>query len=318
MVARRRIAGKKPNGIPLWHFKQNSERAKSSPTGRDPRSEFRSKTRKWIAIAAVAALLVGSCVVVYGWWRRGAMTRALRRHQCNKNGGTPPPSRSNIILVASHLRRGSDGELRLRIIEHNLRLLAKREHAKPLKCVVVFSTDAGDGFSSGEEGILRDMVEQWRRGPAIDGMVDEVLFVPNDAVLVDASKWMTALYRLLPELERTNARVMLLNDSFLLTRPVPALWDDACGGVCGLVWTADPSDKTRHIQSYLRSLSMCEVFRYIRFYEENKLTFHDVNDIIQHFEIVLSWAESASALFDYVGAHPDSEAAQRVSAWESG
>ena len=48
------------------------------------------------------------------------------------------------------------------------------------------------------------------------------------------------------------------------------------------------------------------------FYEENKGRFRDVNDLIQHFEIKLGWAENVSALFDYVGSHPDSEDAQKL------
>jgi hypothetical protein len=41
-------------------------------------------------------------------------------------------------------------------------------------------------------------------------------------------------------------------------------------------------------------------------------TFRDVNDLIQHFEIKLGWAENVSALFGYVGSHPDGEKAQKV------
>jgi hypothetical protein len=173
------------------------------------------------------------------------------------------------------------------------------------------------------------MVDVWRNG-TVAGFITDVMYVPNDAVLVDASKWMRALYDILPEIRRTNARVMLMNDSFLLTRDTPELWDDACGEVCGLVWTADELDPARHIQSYMRTLSSCAVERYMLFYERSKGRVHNVNELIVLFEINLDWARrgkglrlgggrkddgsdaDVSAIYDYAGAHPDADKAQKV------
>mmetsp|Transcript_14023 Transcript_14023/g.25317 ORF Transcript_14023/g.25317 Transcript_14023/m.25317 type:complete len:213 (+) Transcript_14023:442-1080(+) len=185
-----------------------------------------------------------------------------------------------------------------------------QKNSKPLKSIIIFSLD--DSSSKESAHAVHAMVEQWRQSPALQGLISDILFVKNDAVLVDASKWMAALYKLLPNIHQTNARVMLLNDSFLLTRNVPELWEDSCGGVCGLVWTATADDPTRHIQSYIRSLSSCEVDSYIRFYEESKGSVRNVNELIQLFEINLGWAGSVSAIYDYAGAHPDNDEAQKV------
>jgi hypothetical protein len=267
----------------------------------------------------------------------GGILRSSFSYRSQSQSRQSPPS---IILVASHLRHGSDGQMRLRIIEHNLRMLSlsssygvhdslERDKHKPFKCILIFSLE-GDKNSA-----ISDMVDVWRNGTvstnaATAGMITNVLYVPNDAVLVDASKWMRALYDILPEIRRTDARVMLINDSFLLTRGTPELWDGACGDVCGLVWTADESNPSRHIQSYMRTLSSCAVERYMAFYEQSKGRVHNVNELIVLFEINLDWARrgkglrlgggskgsrmdtDVSAIYDYAGAHPDEEKAQKV------
>jgi hypothetical protein len=276
-------------------------------------------------------------------------------------------AQSNIILVASHLRHGSDGQLRLRIIEHNLRLLMSRNEGRedgllpggtnnnlpPLEAILIFSIQDGDSANK-----IHTMVDEWRNhintssnpsttvATATTAMITKVMYVPNDAILVDASKWMTALYDLLPQIRRTNARVMLMNDSFLLTRNTPELWKDECGDVCGLAWTAPITDPSRHIQSYIRTLSSCAVERYMDFYKRSKDNVHNVNELIVLFEINLDWARrggggglrtlaiggsssssssssnnnnnnrgrdrDVSAIYDYAGAHPDTDAAQKA------
>jgi hypothetical protein len=265
-------------------------------------------------------------------------------------------SQSNIILVASHLRHGSDGQLRLRIIEHNLRLLSSSsrntQSQSQLESILIFSLD--ENFTNE----IHTMVNEWRHHiqqtiPAVASTITNIIYVPNDAILVDASKWMTALYDLLPKIRSSssNARVMLMNDSFLLTRNTPELWDNnECGEVCGLAWTAPISDPTRHIQSYIRTLSSCAVERYMNFYERSKDSVHNVNELIVLFEINLDWArrrrrrrrrrwrgggggglkmqqssiggkgsnsgrdreEDVSAIYEYAGAHPDTDMAQKI------
>ena len=258
-------------------------------------------------------------------------------------------SRSNIILMASHLRHGPDGEMRLRIIEHNLQLLAEQveeeeepqqkdeaeeqknndnelstgsanssgSKAKPLKAVLLFSIDTQSTQSD-----VQTMINNWRQqmpnAHLAYSIISQIIFVPNDSTMVDASKWIVAIERLLPEIQSTNARVMLINDSFVLTRNVPELWHDDCGDVCGLVWTASESDESRHIQSYIRTLSSCAVERYRNFYYQKKSGIRNVHELIVEFELNLSWVGGGkgggvSAIYEYAGAHPDDEAAQKVS-----
>jgi len=90
-------------------------------------------------------------------------------------------SQSKYILIASHLCQGSDGELRLRIIAHNLSvLLSQNDIASPLTSIIIFSLDGS------EEGV-HHMVDKWRQG-SVKGMIDDVIFVKNDVILVDTSK----------------------------------------------------------------------------------------------------------------------------------
>ena len=249
-------------------------------------------------------------------------------------------SSNKYILVASHLRAGSDGQLRLRIIEHNLRMLSystsssssspraqqyssssapeEEDHAtaativlaqgdneedlqlpkKKMECTLIFSLDEN------YDTTIRAMVQTWQNSMLSSSsnnniistsMNIAILYVPNDNIMVDASKWMIALYPLLPSIQllQQDSRIMLMNDSFLLTRPTPELWNPTiCGSVCGLVWTGpdDGSDPTRHIQSYIRTLDYCAVLRYMDFYERNKKMVHNVNELIVSFEINLDWA----------------------------
>ena len=299
------------------------------------------------------------------------MPPAAASTRCSSPGVIPrrsPPRRRRprppgVILVASHLRI-RDGMLRLRIIEHNLRMLSRSsssssspssppppssgvgESPPPAdgppprrECVLIFSMDEEDGDD------IRSMVDDWRNStiassPALSGMMGGVVYVPNDPVLVDASKWMRALRGILPRIRRADSRVMLMNDSFLLTRDVPEMWDETggCGGeVCGLAWTGDGGDPGRHVQSYLRTLSSCAVERYMAFYERNGKRVRNVNELITLFEVNLDWARrggggglrlgggggeggggdgdgdaDVSAMYDYAGAHPDDDGAQRA------
>ena len=202
-----------------------------------------------------------------------------------------------LILTASHLR-SSDGELRLRIITHNLKLLYEEvekdatKQKPPLKSIVIFSHD-------GNESTL-ETIQQWKESHST--FVDEVKLVPNDAINVDVSKWMSVL-------ETTqNSQVMLINDSFLLLRPIPELWE--CHGVCGLGWTAPVNDVSRHIQSYLRVLTSCEIEHYKSFYQSHSHS-KNVQELIQSLEVNLSWATNVQALYEYQGGHPDEEAVQK-------
>lgn len=243
-------------------------------------------------------------------------------------------SSNKYILVASHLRAGSDGQLRLRIIEHNLRMLSystsssssraqlsssapeEEDHAtaattmlaqgdneedfqlpkKKMECTLIFSLDENYNAT------IRAMVQTWQNSILSSSnnniistsMNIAILYVPNDNIMVDASKWMIALYPLLHSIQllQQDSRIMLMNDSFLLTRPTPELWNPTiCGSVCGLVWTGpnDGSDPTRHIQSYIRTLDYCALLRYMDFYERNKKMVHNVNELIVLFEINLDW-----------------------------
>ena len=270
-------------------------------------------------------------------------------------------STNNIILTASHLRHGSDGQMRLRIIEHNLYYLLQsssssdydsssstnintQEQQQPqFKSILIFSLDEE------YETEIKSMVNEWlhQLHPSISTTIiqqqqeknendNNILYVPNDAILVDAYKWITAL-ETIPNLLYTirhapNTRVMLLNDSFLLTRPTPELFtnNNNCGSeVCGLGWTAPKHDPTRHFQSYVRTLSSCSVERYMNFYYKVRDGVHNVNELIVLFEINLDWArtrrrsrglrgeeedddDSVSAMYEYVGAHPDEDDAQKV------
>ena len=251
----------------------------------------------------------------------------------------------NIILTASHLRHGSDGELRLRIIEHNLKLLLQssstndnnqlqqQQPQQTFQNILIFSLD------SNYENEIQSMVNRWydQLHPSISSTLQQqsnnnsIVYVSNDAVLVDTYKWIKGLEttNILHEtmhrsgsINAANVRIMLLNDSFLLTKPTPHLFNNYCGDVCGLAWTAPPTDTTsRHIQSYIRSYSYCGLMKYINFYYEMKDKVHNVNELIVLFEINLDWAKSGgrgsdgedvSAMFEYVGAHPDEDDAQKV------
>ena len=279
-------------------------------------------------------------------------------------------STNNIILTASHLRHGSDGQMRLRIIEHNLYYLLQssssssdssdsstknnshQQQAPQFKSILIFSLDEE------YETEIKSMVNEWlhQLHPSISTTIiqqeknenennNNILYVPNDAILVDAYKWITAL-ETIPNLLYTirhapNTRVMLLNDSFLLTRPTPELFSNTnnCGReVCGLGWTAPKHDPTRHFQSYVRTLSSCSIERYMNFYYKVRDGVHNVNELIVLFEINLDWArtrrkssssssskglrgdvneeeeddDSVSAMYEYVGAHPDEDYAQKV------
>lgn len=201
-----------------------------------------------------------------------------------------------LILTASHLR-SSDGELRLRIISHNLKLLYdeasnNNNNEPPLKSIVIFSHDGNPSTLS--------TIQQWKTQQ--HAHVDEIKLVPNDAINVDVSKWMTVLK------DTHNSKVMLLNDSFLLLRSIPELWQ--CNGVCGLAWTASASDPTRHFQSYIRVLTACEVSNYQAFYHRHSHA-NNVQELIQSLEVNLSWASNANALYEYEGGHPDEDAMQR-------
>lgn len=266
--------------------------------------------------------------------RCSSFLRSLK-HQSNNES---PQSR--LILMASHLRHGPDGEMRLRIIEHNLRLLAANEpssttddhgdssNAKqpstksPLKAILLFSIDTQSTQSE-----IQTMINTWRnqisqnndKHNVATNIISQIIYVPNDTTMVDASKWIVAIDQLLPEIQSSNARVMLINDSFVLTRPVPELWNDSiCGEVCGLVWTASKDDPTRHIQSYVRTLSSCAVERYRRFYRDSSRNVHNVHELIEKFEMNLDWvngggsSEGVKALYESVGAHPDADEAQKV------
>jgi hypothetical protein len=265
--------------------------------------------------------------------RCSSFLRSLK-HQSNNES---PQSR--LILMASHLRHGPDGEMRLRIIEHNLRLLAANEpssttddhgdsnNAKqpsksPLKAILLFSIDTQSTQSE-----IQTMINTWRnqisqnndKHNVATNIISQITFVPNDTTMVDASKWIVAIDQLLPEIQSSNSRVMLINDSFVLTRPVPELWNNSiCGEVCGLVWTASKDDPRRHIQSYVRTLSSCAVERYRSFYRDSSRNVHNVHELIEKFEMNLDWvdgnggSEGVKALYEFVGAHPDADEAQKV------
>ena len=255
---------------------------------------------------------------------------------------------SNMILMASHLRQGPDGEMRLRIIEHNLQLLAEQEEKEggqlqqggddaeeqtndnepsstnnnikvkpPLKAILLFSIDTQSTQSD-----VQTMINNWRQqmpNPHLAyNIISQIIYVPNDPTMVDSSKWIVAIEQLLPEIIESNARVMLINDSFVLTRNVPELWSNDCGDVCGLVWTASKDDASRHFQSYIRTLSSCGVEQYRNFYYSKKSNIRNVHELIVEFELNLDWAGGeggggVSAIYEYAGAHPDDEEAQKVS-----
>lgn len=314
---------------------QDESKRRSRPTS----SRWINPFAASLATLALVFVVVATCRVANS---PTVLSSSLR--YCSRSRLLRPSSKpeSNIILVASHLREGSDGELRLRVLGHNLSLLSSsssssggggyegrpssssgvrhsNDDGRVLGCQLIFSF-------SGDEGAVREMVDGWRSrlDPAVLKIVEGIRYVPNDAVMVDASKWVGALYDLLPRIRRENSRVMLMNDSFLLTRDVPEMWDDgACGGkeVCGLAWTAPEADPSRHIQSYTRTLSSCAVERYIEYYEETKGSVQNVHELIGLLEINLDWAregrgdgdgDAVSAMYDYAAAHPDADKAQRT------
>ena len=279
--------------------------------------------------------LVGSSILssTSSIMRCSSFLRSLK-HQSNNES---PQSR--LILMASHLRHGPDGEMRLRIIEHNLRLLAANEPSSttddhgdssndkqpsksPLKAILLFSIDTQSTQSD-----IQTMINTWRnqisenndKHNIATNIISQIIYVPNDTTMVDASKWIVAIDQLSPEIQSSNTRVMLINDSFVLTRPVPELWNSSiCGEVCGLVWTASANDPTRHIQSYVRTLSSCAVERYRVFYRDSSRNVHNVHELIEKFEMNLDWVDGGSssegvkALYEFVGAHPDADEAQKV------
>mmetsp|Transcript_20446 Transcript_20446/g.43854 ORF Transcript_20446/g.43854 Transcript_20446/m.43854 type:complete len:415 (-) Transcript_20446:145-1389(-) len=268
--------------------------------GGNRKDKDRPSARQWRRIHYVVIGVIASLPLVHY-----LHSKVPRFPQCFPAIGSSE-SKERIIITASHLRQSPDRALRLRIIEHNLRLLfSGDEDERPLRSIVVFSVD-------GSKDVVGNMViNEWRSGPA-KGLVHDVIFVDNDAIAVDVPKWMAAINNIKKEIWKTNARVMLTNDSFLLVRNVPELWDDGCGGVCGLVWSTPRSDPARHIQSYMRSLSACAVDNYMSFCEENESSAHNVNELIQKFEVNLGWARGdVSAIYDDVGEHPDAEGAQQ-------
>ena len=257
-----------------------------------------------------------------------------------------PTKQTRIILTASHIRYGSDGELRLRIIEHNLRQLissssstttANNDNQPTIiinKSILIFSLD--EQYKSE----IQTMVTQWKAQLHSTIIPQSILYVRNDAILVDASKWMYALTspstNLLSDIQSStnnkneDVKVMLLNDSFILTRSPTELWNINCGQVCGLAWSSTSSDPSNHIQSYIRTLTPCAIERYMNFYYETQDKVHNVHELIVLFEINLDWAKrrgrrgsssgskeeererDVSAIYDYVGSHPDEDDAQKV------
>jgi len=185
----------------------------------------------------------------------------------------------------------------------------------PLKAILLFSIDTQSTQSD-----VQTMINTWRQqmpnAHLAYNIISQIIYVPNDPTMVDASKWIVAIEQFLPEIQSTNARVMLINDSFVLTRNVPELWSDDCGDVCGLVWTASKDDASRHIQSYIRTLSSCAMEWYRNFYYQKKSNIRNVHELIVEFELNLDWAGgerggAVSAIYEYAGAHPDDEAAQK-------
>ena len=250
-----------------------------------------------------------------------------------------PTKQTRIILTASHIRHGSDGELRLRIIEHNLRQLisSNTNNDQPTiiinKSILIFSLD--EQYKSE----IQTMVTQWKSQLHSTIIPQSILYVVNDAILVDASKWMyalTTLPNLLSDIQSTSnnknedVKVMLLNDSFILTRSPTELWNINCGQVCGLAWSSTSSDPSNHIQSYIRTLTPCAIERYMNFYYTTQDKVRNVHELIVLFEINLDWAKrrgrrgsssgkeeegrerDISAIYDYVGSHPDEDDAQKV------
>lgn len=161
---------------------------------------------------------------------------------------------------------------------------------------------------------IRDIVERWRRGVA-KGIVSDVLYVENDPVQVDLSKWIMPLRELEPALRSgTLKRVILMNDSFLLLRPVPELFlNNTRSDVLGLAWTSKVGPH-RHIQSYLRSLSGEGALALMAHYDKISGSVKSVNDFIQKFEINLDWSPGpVVAMFEAAegDGHPDDDSAQR-------
>ena len=269
------------------------------------------------------------------------------RRSSSKSLQQSPTKQTRIILTASHIRHGSDGQLRLRIIEHNLRQLisssstTNNDKQQPTiiinKSILIFSLDEQYKVE------IQTMVTQWKSQLHSTIIPQSILYVVNNAILVDASKWMYALTttNLLSDIQssttnkKEDVRIMLLNDSFILTRPPTELWNVNCGEVCGLAWTAPlpsspstSSSNSRHIQSYIRTLTPCSIERYMNFYYETQNKVNNVHELIVLFEINLDWAKrrgrrgigsskegrerDVSAIYDYVGSHPDEDDAQKV------
>ncbi|KAL7536158.1 hypothetical protein ACHAWF_005384 [Thalassiosira exigua] len=368
-------SGSPPQGHrPDVERKQVYARRWPPPLSRSSLGRLRSRRGRWnsvvaASLAAVTCLLLFSVLLRHLVASRGLLNPQLARASQSRCSSLPQNhqenrvSKSRVVLVASHLRGGPDGRLRLRIIEHNLRRLGGNssggEEGPPIRATLVFSVDH-NSFASNDAA--RGAIDEWRSrlAPSVAAMIDngDVLFVPNDSVMVDASKWVAALQenggRLIEEVHGENSRVMLINDSFVLWRPVPELWGDGGGGggasaagaspswsssstpcspssdVCGLAWTAPLTDPTRHVQSYVRTLSPCAVDKYVAFYEEKRGEVSNVNELIVLFEINLEWTRrrrggwwggggdaagggnEVAALYEYAGAHPDADLAQKI------
>ena len=113
-------------------------------------------------------------------------------------------------------------------------------------------------------------------------------------------------------LQRMIRRVILINDSFVLIRKVPELFESR-GDVLGLVWTGPPSDPNTHIQSYLRSLSATGALAFLNYCEKEIKSAVSVSQVIRKFETYLGWSPSGvQSLYEAAECgHPDSDDAQR-------
>ena len=213
-----------------------------------------------------------------------------------------------VVLTAAHLKLGSDGSTRLRIIAHNLEMLLPLNNSLTMemtKSILIVSHD-------GSRTDAQSFVDKWLKEGG-KRLVTHVFWEPNDPVKVDLAKWVVPL-RMMKQALASNAvrRVILINDSFLLVRKVPELLEER-GDVLGLVWTGPTKDIKRHIQSYLRSLSARGILAFMDYYEKESKSLASVSQVIRKFEIYLGWAPTAvQVLYDaVVNGHPDSDAAQR-------
>lgn len=221
------------------------------------------------------------------------------------SGSTKRGLNRNIIITASHLKTGSFGEQRLKIISHNLQMLMdSKANPKPRSVLVV--------SHEGSRQDMRKRLKRWQLGPG-KGLVTDILFVENDAIKVDCSKWIVPLRELEADMRSGKSdRIVLLNDSFLLVRPVPELFDDKQhNDVLGLVWSSNEPD--RHIQSYIRSLSSEGTLSYMSYYDKNAGSVTSVHDFIVKFEVNADWSPSpVEAIFEAPKAgHPDNDASQK-------